>query len=64
MLLVWLSERGRSEDVTLDTHRKMTLDADLRLPVGAPSTFGAAEACSGSHFWVEDEGARPSVVIL
>lgn len=39
VLLVWLSERGRSEDVTLDTHRNRTLDADLRLPVGVPSTF-------------------------
>lgn len=48
VLLVWLLERGRSEDVTLDTHRKRTLDADLRLPLGVPSIVESAEAFSES----------------
>lgn len=48
VLLVWLPERGRSEDVTLDTHRSRTLDADLRLPLDVVSTFGSEEGFSES----------------
>lgn len=44
LLLVWLSERGRSDDVTLDTHRNRTRDADLRLPPVFLCAFGSTQS--------------------